>query len=216
MVPLFRKIHIFLKASFKEYLDKKCVLLKVASVANDFLPPTGVLRRLYATDQVAKFIQDILQLETIYRVVDPIACMFVNLARPGWPTVDPWHFDESPFAATILLQKPDSNGDFETTLPIRNGHGRGFVCETKEDEVAEMKHYEEMQLIFEGQADHLVTKLSFEPGQLNLFQGRECLHRVTPCQGTKDRMVAVLNYSPFPGMRKSKEVQEMFWGRSSD
>ena len=73
-----------------------------------------------------------------------------------------------------------------------------------------------MQDIVEGKADHLITKLSFEPGQLNLFQGRQCLHRVTPCQGTKDRMVAVLNYSPFPGMRKSKEVQEMFWGRSSD
>lgn len=65
------------------------------------------MSQLYATDQVAKFIQDILQLERIFRVVDPIACMFVNLAQPGWPTVDPWHFDESPFAATILLQKPD-------------------------------------------------------------------------------------------------------------
>ena len=209
------------------------------------------MSQLYATDQVAKFIQDILQLERIFRVVDPIACMFVNLAQPGWPTVDPWHFDESPFAATILLQKPDqrnatfihffarkfkhllistvlgvkieksfyffvSDGDFETTLPIRNGHGRGWTSKSKEDDLAELKHYETMQDIVEGKADHLITKLSFEPGQLNLFQGRQCLHRVTPCLGTKDRMVAVLNYSPFPGMRKSKEVQEMFWGRSSD
>jgi len=189
---------------------------QVASVANDFLPSNGILSRLYATDQVATFIQDILQLERIFRVVDPIACMFVNLAQPGWPTVDPWHFDESPFAATILLQKPDQYGDFETTLPIRNGHGRGWTSKSKEDDLAELKHYETMQEIVEGKADHLITKLSFEPGQLNLFQGRECLHRVTPCQGTKDRMVAVLNYSPFPGMRKSKEVQKMFWGRSSD
>ena len=87
--------------------DAKITLFQVASVANDFLPSNGILSRLYATDQVAKFIQDILQLERIFRVVDPIACMFVNLAQPGWPTVDPWHFDESPFAATILLQKPD-------------------------------------------------------------------------------------------------------------
>ena len=109
-----------------------------------------------------------------------------------------------------------SDGDFETTLPIRNGHGRGWTSKSKEDDLAELKHYETMQDIVEGKADHLITKLSFEPGQLNLFQGRQCLHRVTPCLGTKDRMVAVLNYSPFPGMRKSKEVQEMFWGRSSD
>ena len=79
----------------------------VASVANDYLPSDAILKRLYATDAVEKFIQDLLQLETIYRVVDPISCMFVNLAQPGWPTIDPWHFDESPFAATILLQKPD-------------------------------------------------------------------------------------------------------------
>ena len=101
-------------------------------------------------------------------------------------------------------------------MPIRKGHGRGWISTGKEDDLAEQEHYELMTQIVDGKADHLVNRLSFEPGQLNLFQGRECLHRVTPCQGTKDRMVAVLNYSPFPGMRKSKEVQEMFWGRSTD
>ena len=80
--------------------------------------------------------------------------------------------------------------------------------------MAEIEHYNLMTEIVEGKANHLITKLSFEPGQLNVFRGKECLHRVTPVQGTKDRMVAILAYSEQPGMRNSKEVQEMFWGRS--
>ena len=77
-------------------------------------------------NEVSKFIQDILELETIYKIDDSISCLAVNVAQPGWLSNDPWHFDESHFAATILLQKPDKGGDFETTLPLRNGHGRGW------------------------------------------------------------------------------------------
>ena len=42
-----------------------------------------------------------------------------------------------------------------------------------------------MTRIVEGKCNQLINRLNFEPGQLNLFQGRQCLHRVTPCQGTQ-------------------------------
>ena len=57
--------------------------------------------------------------------------------------------------------------------------------------------------------------LEFEPGTLSIFQGSQCLHRVTQCYGDVDRLVAVLCFSTKAGDRNSAKVQEMFWGRSS-
>ena len=36
-----------------------------------------------------------------------------------------WHFDESPFSTTIMLQTAEDGGHFEHTLPIRAGRGGG-------------------------------------------------------------------------------------------
>ena len=36
-----------------------------------------------------------------------------------------WHFDESQFSTTIMLQTAEKGGDFEHTLPIRGGRGGG-------------------------------------------------------------------------------------------
>ena len=71
-----------------------------------------------------------------------------------------------------------------------------------------------MTKIVDGEADQLVKKLEFEPGTLSIFQGNECLHRVTECSGTNNRLVAVLCYATRPGLKNSKQVQKMFWGRS--
>ena len=54
------------------------------------------------------------------------------------------------------------------------------------------------------------------PGTLSIFAGNECLHRVTECKGERNRLVAVLCYGTRPGMKNSKEVQKMFWGRSAE
>ena len=42
------------------------------------------------------------------------------------------------------------------------------------------------------------------------------LPRVAKCEGDKNRLVAVLCYAARPGVKNSKEVQEMFWGRSAE
>ena len=46
--------------------------------------------------------------------------VFVHL---GWAHA--WHFDESPFSTTIMLQTAQEGGHFEHTLPIRGGRGGG-------------------------------------------------------------------------------------------
>ena len=73
-----------------------------------------------------------------------------------------------------------------------------------------------MSQIVEGHNNKLVNRLKFEPGTLSIFQGNECLHKVTECKGDRNRLVDVLCYGTRPGMKNSKEVQKMFWGRSSE
>ena len=43
----------------------------------------------------------------------------------GWPHGDSWHFDQSPFSTTIMLQTAEKGGKFEHTLPIRKGKVNG-------------------------------------------------------------------------------------------
>ena len=109
-------------------------------------------------------------------------------------------------------------GHFEHTLPIRGGRGGGHRNNRKvkddEDRLKERKHYDQMANIVEGKNEKLVKRLDFEAGTLSIFQGSECLHRVTKVQGNRDRLVAVLCYGTKPGIKNSKQVQKMFWGRS--
>lgn len=44
---------------------------------------------------------------------------FLPFFVPG--CTDTWHYDESPFSTTLLLQKPEEGGKFEYTRPIRVG-----------------------------------------------------------------------------------------------
>ena len=61
-----------------------------------------------------------------------------------------------------------------------------------------------------------VHDLQFDPGTLSIFRGSRSLHRVTQCGGPKARLVAVFCFAAEPDFKNSKEVQELFWGRSSD
>ena len=59
-----------------------------------------------------------------------------------------------------------------------------------------------------------IQKASFAPGTLQIFAGRYSIHRVSPVEGSRDRLVAVLCFSQDPGYYNSPAVQKMFWGRT--
>jgi len=201
-----------------DHIRNKLLPTTVASVAYDCLPKSGVLARLYETDAFVEFLKDVLDQPVLYRLEDPFGACSINLFKPGWAHA--WHFDESPFSTTIMLQTAQEGGHFEHTLPIRGGRGGGNknnkTLKSEEDKVSVNKHYEQMTKLVDGSTDQLVQRLEFEPGTLSIFQGNECLHRVAKCEGDKNRLVAVLCYAARPGVKNSKEVQEMFWGRSAE
>ena len=45
----------------------------------------------------------------------------IQITLTGWSHA--WHFDESHFSTTIMLQKPEDGGYFQHTQPIRAGLG---------------------------------------------------------------------------------------------
>ncbi len=54
-----------------------------------------------------------------------------------------------------------------------------------------------------------------EPGALVLFRGRNSIHRVSPNESDKTRMLAVLAYNAKPDVSLSESARMTFYGRLS-
>lgn len=57
--------------------------------------------------------------------------------------------------------------------------------------------------------------MTLRPGTLNVFRGKHTAHRVTPVEGSRERMVAVFSYYEQPGVLFSAEERTGFYGRAS-
>jgi len=181
----------------KNHIRNKLLPTTVASVAYDQLPADGILTRLYQNDGFVKFLQDVLQLPELYRLDDPYGSCYINLYKPGGNAN--WHFDESHFSTTIMLQTAETGGEFEKTLPIRG----------------EVENYEQLDDIVNFENPKMYRTLNFEPGTLSIFQGSKCLHRVTKISGNRNRLLAVLCFATKPGVKNSKKTQKRFFGRQT-
>ena len=58
-----------------------------------------------------------------------------------------------------------------------------------------------------------VRKLKIDPGTLVLFRGRNAIHRVTPTEGGRTRILVVLAYNDAPGVALSETARMTFYGR---
>ena len=109
-----------------------------------------------------------------------------------------WHFDRSEFTTTLLLQAPNSGGEFEYLQDLRSPDGPNYT----------------------GAAALLSGKLQTSicpqtAGTLNVFKGVNTAHRVTPVEGKTPRINAVLTYYEEPGKRFSAEEHLDFYGRKT-
>jgi|TARA_B100000959_G_scaffold114486_1_gene120639 hypothetical protein len=166
----------------------------VGSVAYDLLADHGALKRLYHWDPLKDFIAAILGKEPFFRFADPLgACsinVFVDGGRHGW------HFDESEFTITLMLQQPDEGGLFEYVPQIRGLDNEKEIVRS----------------VLDGNRQG-VMQLPFTPGTLLVFAGNQTIHRVTKMSGAVPRLVPVLCYAERPDLVNSEEVRKLFWGR---
>ena len=158
----------------------------------------SALRELYEWDGLTAFIRAALELDVLYRDSDPVGACSIMIYDEGDELG--WHFDNSEFAVTLMLQSSESGGSFEYVPRIRGprdeNHGavRALLAGSREGVLA-----------MDGQT-----------GTLALFQGRNSIHRVTPIAGWKPRINAVLAYASEPDHRLTDQTRELFYGASDD
>jgi hypothetical protein len=167
----------------------------VGSVPYDRIDPGGQLNGLYQWDPLKNFIGYVLGKETLYRFADPFGACSINVFVDGGE--HGWHFDESEFTVTLMLQPPEVGGTFEYVPLIRG----------RDDEK------ELVAGLLDGKRDGVV-ELPFSAGTLLIFGGNQTIHRVTRVQGDRPRLVPVLCYSETPGQVNSESVRQLFWGRT--
>lgn len=166
----------------------------VGSVAYDQIPEDTALRTIYGWDPLKDFIAAVMDKPALHRHADPFGACSINVFCDGGE--HGWHFDESEFTVTLMLQPPEEGGAFEYVPQIRG----------RPDE------YSIVDKVLDGACEDVI-QLPFTPGTLLIFGGRQTLHRVTPVKGERHRLVPVLCYAVEPGVTNSPEVRELFWGR---
>lgn len=165
-------------------------------ITDDQVAPDSPLRQLYNDAQFRDFLCDVLEEEALWPYADPLSSINLHYAHADQQLG--WHFDNSSFAITLLIQKPLGGGVFE------------YVRDLRDADAGEMNYAGVAEVLDEQRP---VAKLAIEPGDLVLFRGRNALHRVTPTEGEKPRMLAVLAWNAQPGIALSETARMTFYGR---
>lgn len=157
--------------------------------------PDSLVCKIYAWPPLAQFLADTMDKAALYTMADPLAR--VNVMAYGHGEALNWHFDRSEFTTTLLLQAPEAGGEFQYRSDLRTD------TEPNYDGVVRLLCGDDMQ----------VQTLPVTAGTLNVFRGTNTAHRVTPIQGARERIIAVLSYYEQPGVLFSGEDRMGFFGR---
>jgi hypothetical protein len=168
---------------------------QISTVADDLIPRGSRLRALYDWTPLRSFLAAVLGQPALHPYADPLASLNVTVGRPGEQLG--WHFDNADFATTLMLQDAESGGQFEYCPGVRTPENQGYAA---------------VERILDGTYDD-VRRLPMAPGTLVLFRGRYALHRVTPIEGRRPRLMAVLSYDTEPGVMLSEATRMTFYGR---
>lgn len=167
-----------------------------AFVARDDIPDEFLIHRLYTEPLFQRFVADCFGLERVHPLADPLSGLCLNVIPPG--REHPWHFDTNEFTVSMLTQRAGAGGVFEYCPGIRT---------------AESENFADVRAVLSGDGDHLVRRLELRPGDLQLFQGRYSLHRVTPVAGATARHTAIFAYSERPGVVGTVARTRQLFGR---
>lgn len=167
-------------------------------IADDQIPADSPLRDVYGSEQFQTFLRSVLGVDGLYPYADPLSSINVHFADAGRELG--WHFDNSSFAVTMLLQAPEDGGRFE------------YVPDVRDAEAGEMG-FDTVAQVLAGQVT--ARTLEFSPGALVLFRGRNSMHRVTPTIGDTTRLLAVFAYNDKPDVQLSDSALMTFFGRTA-
>jgi hypothetical protein len=156
----------------------------------------SVIRRVYEWDPLRAFLAEVLEKKALYHMADPLARL--NVMGYGAGEGIGWHFDRARSTVTLLLQAPEAGGIFEYRRDLR---AEGDP------------NYDGVARLLAGD-DGEVRTLPLQPGTLNVFAGHDAAHRVTPIEGARQRLIAILSFMDQPGVMFTPEDRVQFYGRA--
>lgn len=167
-------------------------------ITTDQIPSDSLLHELYNNATFKDFLCMVLSEDQLHEYADPLSSINQHYASDSQELG--WHFDNSSFAITLLIQKPQSGGVFEYKKDVRDAEQNDM-------------NFELVSQVLDGQTP--VEAIDINPGDLVLFRGRNSIHRVSPTVGETTRMLVVLAYNTEPGISLSESARQTFYGRLS-
>ena len=174
----------------------RLVVSSKGCITDDQIPNDSSLKLLYRSDIFKQFVANVVGEKNLYEYEDKLSSVNIHFASEGQELG--WHFDNSSFAVTLLIQQPESGGEFQ--------YIRDFRDTDKED-----MNYEGVDKLLKNQMSY--DTLTMNSGTLVLFRGKNSIHRVTPVEGEKTRILAVLAYNSEPNISLSETSRMTFYGR---
>lgn len=164
-------------------------------VGYDMLDDRSPTRLLYETPAMTEFVRRVAGVDVLYPYADPLGACSLSIQEEDEAL--PWHFDVTHFVVSVLVHEPQKGGRFQYAPYLRSD--------------AE-ENYDDVTAVLDGTSDRVVD-LDMKPGDLQFFEGRHSMHRVTaPAPGTW-RCIALLSYCEKPGVIGSEETQRHLFGR---
>lgn len=154
-----------------------------------------VVHAIYEWQPLVDFVAQVMDKPALHVMADPLARLNVMDYRPGEALN--WHFDRCQFTTTLLIQAAEAGGEFEYRTDLRSDSDPNY------DGVARLLRGE----------DDAIRVNPLQGGTLNVFKGKNTLHRVSTVRGTRKRLIAVFSYYDSPGVMFSAEERRGFFGR---
>jgi len=179
-----------------EHPRNRHVVSSKGCITTDQIADDSALRTLYASEGFREFLCSVLGEAALYEYADPLSSINLHYAAEGQELG--WHYDNSSFAITLLIERPEGGATFE------------YVRDVRDADAGDMA-YERTGRVLDGEES--VQRLAMDAGDLVLFRGRNSMHRVTPTEGGVTRMLVVLAYNTEPGVSLSESARMTFYGR---
>ncbi len=116
----------------------------------DLLPEDFGARRIYASDEVLAFVAAALEKDVLHRSADPLDGVNMTVYEQGDELG--WHFDQSEFSVTLMIQRSQAGGEFEYAPMVR----------TPDDE-----RYDAVRSVLIGETP--AKKLASDPGHARVL-----------------------------------------------
>ena len=198
-----QKHNVYLQPFDSNYSSKhprnKNVISSKGCITDDLIDLESPLRILYNSLIFKKFISFITNQESLYPYEDIYSSINIHYARKGEELG--WHFDNSSFAITLMINSVSQGGEFEYTDCIR---GKNIEKSQEFKNVSEVLNNK-----------YSSKKITMKPGGMLLFNGKDSMHRVTKVNCDEVRILVVFAYNKEPGISLSKSAQKTFYGKIS-